>query len=62
MRGEKKTDSVTLRLTSEQKQQIERCAADLGISSSEFCRRMLVGEEDDDGASPKARVAQKRRR
>lgn len=64
MRGEKKTDSVSLRVTTAQKQRIERSAADLGITFSEFCRRKLVDEAGDGDDSPIARThaAQRRRR
>jgi hypothetical protein len=52
MNSKKKTDPVTLRLTSEEKGRIARSAAALGISMSEFCRRGIFRETKGDGDEP----------
>lgn len=54
MNSKKKTDPVTLRLTSEEKGRIVRLAAALGISMSEFCRRGIFRETKVDGDEPAA--------
>ena len=63
MDSKKKTDPVTLRLTSEEKGRIVRSAAALGISVSEYCRRGIFREvkpigDDSNGL----KVADTRRR
>jgi uncharacterized protein (DUF1778 family) len=44
MDSKKKTDPVTLRFTSEEKERLAQLAAHEGISMSEFCRRPILRE------------------
>jgi len=66
MRTEKKTDSVTVRLTREEKQRIARLAAELDLTRSEFCRRTFAGDfgpgGDDISTSGKRRRGKQKRR
>jgi hypothetical protein len=62
MDSKKKTDPVTLRLTSEEKGRIVRLAAALGISVSEFCRRGIFGNSKLNGDEPNKLEAQGRGR
>lgn len=52
MDSKKKTDPVTLRFTSEEKEKIAQLAADEGISMSAFCRRGILREAKIDAGGP----------
>ena len=66
MRSEKRTDSVTVRMTRAEKLRMEDSAAELGLSPSEFCRRRIAGDfrgggDEIDALGERRRDKQRRR-